>query len=163
MLSLRASEADGRAGMASGKRAARAAPSRPLTMPMSLGRPMERGGPADTGIARARQSCAAIELPENAYLTGSAYGDGWKCGRGYEKEESALRFRQRSRRTASSRTSSRGRAWECNRGYRPEGDSCVAIKIPTNGYLADTRYGKGWACDRGYREAGDRLPQDDPA
>ena len=39
----------------------------------------------------------------------------------------------------------------CERGYRATDDACVAVKVPANGYLADSAYGVGWECDRGYR------------
>ena len=111
-------------------------------------------GLSTSDIARATSRALRSTLPDNAYLTGSSYGDGWKCDRGYEK--GLLRCVSVNVPVNGFLSdSSRGRAWECNRGYRPEGASCVAIRIPANGYLADTRYGKGWTCDRGYREAGD--------
>ena len=36
--------------------------------------------------------------------------------------------------------------------YRAVGESCVAVDVPANGFLADASYGPGWKCDRGYQE-----------
>ena len=44
-----------------------------------------------------------------------------------------------------------GSGWECDRGYRVDKDACIAINVPSNGYLTDASYGSGWKCDRGYR------------
>jgi hypothetical protein len=44
-----------------------------------------------------------------------------------------------------------GNGWECDHGYRMVDETCVAIKVPANGYLTDSTHGSGWACDHGYR------------
>jgi hypothetical protein len=45
-----------------------------------------------------------------------------------------------------------GGGWECGYGYRVVDEACGAIKVPENGYLADSAYGSDWQCDRGYRK-----------
>jgi hypothetical protein len=40
-----------------------------------------------------------------------------------------------------------GSGWECSRGYRTDGNGCVAVAVPANGFLV--RAGDDWACERG--------------
>jgi len=54
----------------------------------------------------------------------------------------------------NARTKSYGSGWECDRGYHAVDKTCVAVKVPANGYFLGVSYGPGWKCDRGYREAG---------
>lgn len=45
-----------------------------------------------------------------------------------------------------------GNGWECDRGYRAVDGTCIAVKVPANGYFVGASYGVGWKCDRGYRK-----------
>src|SRR6202000_2480119 len=45
-----------------------------------------------------------------------------------------------------------GGGWECPRGYNAEGQTCVAIEIPTNAYFDASR--NQWQCVRGYLRSG---------
>ena len=47
--------------------------------------------------------------------------------------------------------SSYNRGWKCERGYVADGEACLAVKIPENGYFVDSTYGQGWKCERGYK------------
>jgi hypothetical protein len=47
------------------------------------------------------------------------------------------------------RASRYGNGWDCIRGFRRDGDTCVRIVVPANGYLDAS--GRSWRCDRGYR------------
>ena len=46
-----------------------------------------------------------------------------------------------------------GDTWNCERTYRRQGEGCVEIKVPKNGYLTNASHGAGWECERGYRES----------
>src|SRR5512147_2104489 len=46
-------------------------------------------------------------------------------------------------------------AWECNRGFVQAGETCVAMKIPANGYLSSS--GTRWECKRGFVKQDDRC------
>ena len=43
---------------------------------------------------------------------------------------------------------SRYGGWDCVRGYAQIGKTCIAVRVPANGYLDSS--GDDWACDRGY-------------
>ena len=40
------------------------------------------GWQCDRGFRKIDGACKLVSLPENAYLTGSSYGPGWKCKHG---------------------------------------------------------------------------------
>ena len=66
----------------------------------------------------AAQSCAAIEVPPNAYLDSS--GDRWKCDRGYRSvAEGCVALEL----PAHAYLDAAGERWLCDRGYRETSDS----------------------------------------
>ena len=86
-------------------------------------------------------------MPENAYLSSSSYGDGWKCSWGYRKTgETCVAIKI----PANAYLNSYGYDWECDRGFKALNQTCVAVKIPENGYFVKSTYGAGWECERGY-------------
>ena len=106
------------------------------------------GWACDRGYREADGACAAVDIPANAYATGSSYGSGWECSRGFRRSKgscAAIRVPANAY-----LNSTRGDTWKCDRGFRKIDDTCVAIKVPSNGYLSDSSYGRGWQCDRGF-------------
>ena len=95
-------------------------------------------------------SCAALDLPENAYATGRSYGTGWACRRGFVETAGGICAEIFVPENAFLRSS--GYGWECERGYREERDTCVAIEVPDHAYLTNDNSGAGWACNRGFVE-----------
>ena len=47
------------------------------------------GWECDRGYREVNAACAAVEVPENAYLADSSYGLGWECDRGYRQANEA--------------------------------------------------------------------------
>ena len=43
------------------------------------------GWDCNIGFREVGGTCAAIDIPENAYATGRSYGTGWACRRGFEE------------------------------------------------------------------------------
>ena len=104
------------------------------------------------GYRKSGETCTGINLPANAYLTGSSYGSGWECRRGYlAKDEACVAVNVPEHAFLTGSSSSGG--WQCERGYRKDGQQCVAVVLPPNAFLTeDTSYGRGWDCERGYRQ-----------
>ena len=91
-----------------------------------------------------------ILAPANSEL--NAYGNGWKCKRGYFQagdECSAVQF------PANSELNAYGNGWKCKRGYFQAGNECSAVQFPANSEL--NAYGNGWKCKRGYFQAGNEC------
>jgi len=103
--------------------------------------------------------CAAIEVPENAFLAPS--GDRWQCRRGFRKDKDVCEaFAVPAH--GYLRDDTIGTDWECERGYAKAAESCIAIAVPEHGYL-DERSSRGWRCSRGYQALNDQcLPVDVP-
>jgi hypothetical protein len=107
-------------------------------------------------------ACAAVELPLNAYLTGSALGRGWECRRGYVDRDAACVLVYLPKNAYL--ISQRGDVWKCARGFSTVDDACVAIRVPENAFLTASTHGTGWECDRGYRSTNEscvelRVPE----
>ena len=115
------------------------------------------------GFRRDGATCAAIKLPENAYLSDDTYGPGWACKREYKTDGNscvAVKLPQNAYFAGSSYSDD----WECERGFRKAGAACVAVTVPKNGYLSDTSQSRGWDCERGFRATADacvavKVPQ----
>ena len=105
--------------------------------------------------------CLPIEVPENALATGSSYGRGWECRRGYREVNETcivIKIPENAYLNAS------GVRWECNRGFREFDKACVAINVPENGYLTESDFGSGWKCERGFQAKGEMcIPVELPA
>jgi hypothetical protein len=106
------------------------------------------GWECDRDYRKINETCAAVEIPANAYSTNASYGRGWECGRGYRKSvEACVPINV----PANAYLNASGDTWKCNRGYRAVDEACLIVKVPENAYLVDSSYGLGWACGRGYR------------
>jgi hypothetical protein len=104
------------------------------------------------GFRRSGESCVAVDVPANGYL--SASGGDWECERGYRKADrrcEAIRVPA----NAYADDSTFGRGWRCDRGYREAGDACMRVAVPVNAYGTDSSFGRGWECSRGFRVDGD--------
>jgi hypothetical protein len=110
------------------------------------------GWECNPGYRKAKEACAAVWVPANAYPTETSYGTGWECSRGYQEVDKAcisIKVPPNAYLDAS------GDRWKCDRGYRPIDKTCVAITVPANGYLTESSYGSDWQCDRGHRAVGE--------
>lgn len=103
----------------------------------------------EPGFRDARGECEAIDLPNNAYLTGSRYGTGWACKRGYKAQGKRCVAMVVP---ANGYLDASGTSWKCHRGYQQKRERCDEIQVPENGYLNGKSYGRGWDCERGYRQ-----------
>ena len=98
------------------------------------------------GFRQEGVACAAIKLPENAYLSDDSFGPGWACKREYKSVGNgcvAVKLPQ----NAYFPDSSYSNDWECERGFRQAGAACVSVTVPKNGYLSDASSGRGWDCE----------------
>jgi hypothetical protein len=110
------------------------------------------GWECDPGYRKAKQACAAVRVPANAYPTDTSYGTGWECSRGYQEVDKACVF---IKVPPNAYLGASGDRWKCDRGYRLTDKACVAISVPANGYLTESSYGSDWQCDRGHRAVGE--------
>ncbi|MEW9922393.1 hypothetical protein AB2B41_22570 [Marimonas sp. MJW-29] len=94
------------------------------------------------------EDCAAIDVPENAYVTGRSHGSGWACKRGYEKVGGVSCEAIPVPENAFLRSS--GFDWKCDRGYRQDRETCVLIVLPEHAYLTENTSSSGWECERGF-------------
>lgn len=115
------------------------------------------GWECNRGYRETKGACAAVKVPANAYATDTSYGRGWDCDWGYKEITRRAGRCVAVKPPTNAYVHASGDRWECNRGYRKAGESCVAVDVPANGYLADTSYGTGWKCERKYRAVGDRC------
>ncbi len=107
-----------------------------------LGWECRRGYAAVKGV-----SCAAIPVPENAFLRSSGYS--WQCDRGYRKDrENCVLIDLPDKAYLTDNGS--GSGWSCERGFTASSGACVAIAVPENGYLTNADYGEEWTCERGF-------------
>ncbi|SEO18067.1 hypothetical protein [Palleronia pelagia] len=99
-------------------------------------------------------SCAAISVPDNAFLRSSGYE--WQCDRGYRRDrEACVPIVLPDNAYLTDDTS--GFGWTCDRGFTASASDCVPIAIPENGYLTHADYGDEWACERGFFEIDGRC------
>ena len=99
-------------------------------------------------------SCIAINVPANGYLTNVSYGSGWACDRGYRAtEQSCLAIVVPM--NGYLLDASYGSGWKCHRGYEGVGEACVAVTLPANAHLDYS--GNEWDCDPPYRRELDRC------
>ncbi len=101
------------------------------------------------GFQKTGKTCARIELPENAYLTGDSHDSAWECDRGYEKTSEGC-SKIHVPENAYLTNASYGDAWKCERGFFISDGACRRVVVPENGYFDSTSYGPGWKCDRGF-------------
>lgn len=99
--------------------------------------------------------CVAIAVPENAYPTNRAYGNGWNCHHGFVEAKNASCITVSV--PAGGYLDQSGRGWDCLRGYTKIDDTCSQIALPAHAYLVDERYGPGWTCERGFTQTPDRC------
>jgi hypothetical protein len=81
------------------------------------------------GFRRDGAACAAVKLPQNAYLSDDTYGRGWACKREYKADGNscvAVKLPQNAFLAGSSYSDD----WECDRGFRKAGASCVVVIVP---------------------------------
>ena len=93
--------------------------------------------------------CAAVFVPDNAFLRSSGYG--WQCERGYQREADscvAIVLPEHAYLTEDYTDS----GWSCERGFVANTDQCVAVVVPENAFLTNARYGASWTCERGFIE-----------
>jgi hypothetical protein len=103
----------------------------------------------ERGYRAADNTCLAVHVPANAYVTDSAYGAGWACERGYRPAgETCARVQVPMNGYFVDTTY--GRGWACERGFAATGDACVAIDLPPNAHLDYS--GNDWDCNRPYRK-----------
>ena len=96
--------------------------------------------------------CVAVQVPENGYLTDSAYGSGWQCERGYRAiNEICVAIRVPE--SGYLADAGYGPGWRCDRGYRAVDEACVAVQVPENAHT--DLFGDGWECNRPYRKQQD--------
>ncbi|WP_147277363.1 hypothetical protein [Rhodovulum sp. 12E13] len=99
-------------------------------------------------------SCAAIPMPENAFLRSSGYD--WQCDRGYRQDrETCVPIVLPDYAYLTDDTL--GSGWTCERGFTASSGACVPIAVPENGYLTNADYGDQWACERGFFEIDGRC------
>ena len=92
------------------------------------------GWECDRGYRPTKNSCVAIKLPENAFLTDKTYGRGWDCMRSFrERNGSCVAIKI----PPNAYLDSFGDNWNCNRGYKKVSKACVLVNIPKNGYLVE--------------------------
>ncbi len=101
------------------------------------------------GYQKKGNTCIAIKMPENAYLTTSSFGDGWDCSWGYRKSGNACIIIFIPKHAF---LNSNGYDWQCEREFRLQNKACIAVIIPENAYFIHSTYGEGWECKRGYIE-----------
>jgi hypothetical protein len=126
-------------------------------------KPYGSGWECNPGFRQDGAICAAVKLPEDAYLTGDTFGPGWACKRGFKLEGNgctAVKLPAHAYLTDTSYSDD----WECERGFRRTEAACVAMTVPKNAYLSDTSRSRGWDCERGFRAVGDacvavKVPQ----
>ncbi|WP_306025417.1 hypothetical protein [Oceaniradius stylonematis] len=100
------------------------------------------------------KACAAIFVPENAFLRSSGFD--WQCERGYrEDQDMCVTIELPDHAYLTGEPS--GSGWACNRGFMAEADRCIPIAVPANGYLTNSEYGAAWACERGFGEIDGRC------
>lgn len=109
-----------------------------------------RGWECHYGYALEEDTCAAIFVPENAYLDYS--GTRWTCDRGYTRDRETCALIDLPD-NAYLTDSGYNTGWACERGFVEDDLDCIAIEVPDNAYLTSSRYGQGWACERGYLQA----------
>lgn len=93
-------------------------------------------------------SCAAIPVPENAFLRSSGFD--WQCRRGYREDRDAcVAIAVPENAYLTNDPSSLG--WVCERGFAAANDACVPIEVPANAHL--DRSGNRWRCDRNFQHS----------
>ena len=103
------------------------------------------------GFQERGETCVAIKVPANAYL--SAFGNEWECNRGYQRiGERCAAVKVPGNAHADDQPFAPG--WECDRGYLAVNGTCTPILVPANAYAVDSAFSGGWECDRGYRRDG---------
>jgi len=112
-----------------------------------------RGWDCERGFRLVDESCVAVAVPEDAYLDSS--GEGWKCNRGYLRVNAVDATCHAIQVPANAFLNALGDGWVCDRGHREVAESCVAVRVPANGYATNTTYGAAWNCERGYRPVGE--------
>ncbi len=118
----------------------------------AVGRDSGGGWDCTIGYRVDGNTCSVIDLPQNAYATGRAYGSGWACKRGFTETSGMTCEPIPVPENAYLRSS--GVDWECARGYRQERDTCVKIVVPEHAFLTDDDSGKGVGLHpRPYRKA----------
>ena len=73
-------------------------------------------------------------------LTGSAYGRGYECERGYQLVVNECENIMIPTNAFLNSSSSGAFSWNCERGYIKRDAECQYIKIPLNGYLSDSSH-----------------------
>jgi hypothetical protein len=99
-------------------------------------------------------SCAAIPVPDNAFLRSSRHD--WQCNRGYRQDrETCVPIVLPDNAYLTDDTSEFG--WACERGFTARSSDCVPIAVPENGCLTNADHGDEWACERGFFEIDGRC------
>lgn len=95
------------------------------------------------------KSCAAIFVPENAYLDTS--GRRWECLRGYTRESNGCAEIVVPENAYLS-DEAFGSDWTCERGFSKTSTGCAAIVVPENAFLNGSGFGTPWTCERRFVE-----------
>ena len=103
----------------------------------------------DRGYRKQADACAAIGVPENAYLTERGIGAGWECGRGHVAHAGAC-VPIVIPENAYATNAGYGAAWRCERGIVQTGGRCDTVALPKNAFLDDRAQGPGVRCARGF-------------
>ena len=105
------------------------------------------GWKCDRGFQALNETCIAINVPKNGYLTNLFYGSGWDCDRGFRAVNDtcvAINVPENGYLT----NSSNGAGWECDRGFRAADETCEAVAVPENVHLDYSGY--RWECNQSY-------------
>lgn len=82
------------------------------------------GWECDRGYRENDGSCAAVEVPANAYFVEASFGLGWKCDRGYRTVSEACVAVTVPK---NAHLDYSGNDWDCNRPYRKDQDGCILL------------------------------------
>jgi hypothetical protein len=81
---------------------------------------MAAAGAASEATDRHGDTCAVVDVPENAYLDSN--GNGWQCERGFRREQTVCKTLIVP---ANAHTGYSGNDWNCADGFRRHDGRCV--------------------------------------